>query len=372
MNFKVLIKCGVLIAVLGISLYAGISLGPKEINSIWIDADRPLSIKHPFTIEVVGNNAERGLYIAPFAGGGWRGEAGGEAAYAFHVSSPDTYQVWAYCLWHDACTNAVFAQFDDMEKAIVGNDPIFNEWHWVRAFDVKLSEGRHLLQLSNHSDNIAIQKVWLTNDPQATPDGHDVSSIELFYDGFNGCDNGNFASWRQVSGQWEVIQSDTKNDLGQKALVGESIANGLIFFQNDTWKGYSFDVSVGPLSSDDPSASVGICFGMKSQQDYFVLRLSEIGNDASAHVRIEKRDSDGERLLSEFIVPWRPDVWHEVQIDTSGEDICVQIDGIPHQPVAVSDPVVGGVGFVLSGEITAQFDNIHVRSITDGQADISN
>ena len=97
------------------------------------------------------------MRIGPNIGRGWCNEAAGSAEYKFYLPADGLYTIWTYALWHDECSNAVFAQIDDQKKAILGNDPVYNQWHWVRGFSIDLKKGSHTLHLSNHSDNIAVQ-----------------------------------------------------------------------------------------------------------------------------------------------------------------------------------------------------------------------
>ena len=41
----------------------------------------------------------------------------------------------------------------------IGGGEIYNQWHWVRGFEVYLEKGTHTLVLSNHSDHICVQTV---------------------------------------------------------------------------------------------------------------------------------------------------------------------------------------------------------------------
>ena len=165
---------------------------PDQEFAVSVDLAAPLAIEWPCEVSIVGDNGEEGLRIAPKAGRGWKNEAGGKAGYRFFIPEDGEYLLWAYCLWYDECTNAVYAQIDDEDKAIIGNDPVYSKWHWVRGFNVSLKKGTHDLQLSNHSDHIALQKILFSSSPTTEPQQASVVFSDMFYDGFDGCDQGNF------------------------------------------------------------------------------------------------------------------------------------------------------------------------------------
>jgi len=180
----VLISIAIIICIIVYGFFAvKKETGPEF--AVSIDLAKPLAIEWPCEVSIVGDNGEKGLRIAPKVGRGWRGEAGGKADYRFFIPQDGKYHIWAYCLWFDECANAVFAQIDNQDKAIVGNDPVYNKWHWVRGFDVTLKKGTHSLVLSNHSDHIAIQKIVFSNS-SAPPQQTGLVFSDIFYDGFDG------------------------------------------------------------------------------------------------------------------------------------------------------------------------------------------
>ena len=211
--------------------------------AVSIDLGKPLAIQWPCEVSIVGDSGEKGLRIAPKVGRGWREEAGGKASYRFFIPEDGRYHIWAYCLWFDECANAVFAKIDDQDKAIVGNDPVYNKWHWVRGFDINLKKGTHNLVLSNHSDHIALQKIVFSNsatEPQQTG----LVFSDIFYDGFDGCDQGNFTSWQQINGSWLVQNPDSATFLIENSLIGQSQNKAFIIYKNRELQDYNLDISI--------------------------------------------------------------------------------------------------------------------------------
>jgi len=347
---------------MGLYLLSAINVHHGKSVHIGIDINKPLRITWPFEISVVGDMGERGLRIAPKVGRGWLGEAGGDATYRFYIPQDGTYHLWADCLWHDACSNAIYAQFNDLDKAIIGNDPIYHQWHWVRGFTVELKKGSNTLLLSNHSDNVSLQKIMLTTSALAKPD--DVGNVfsDVFYDGFDGCDKGNFGRWQVVSGEWQVLDPATQKVDGKNVLIGRSDKDALIMFSGN-WVDCSVSVSVRTFDNKDSGGSVGICFGLKDQTTFYELRCHHERADAKARMQLVQNTADQVNILKEFEVPWAHERWHQIEINMEADSIAIVIDDQDPVQTVVSAPIHGGIGFHLEGKGITHFDDVHVRQI---------
>lgn len=344
--------------------YFAIRTGTGPEFGVSIDLSRPISTVWPCEVSIVGDNGEKGLRIGPKVGRGWRGEAGGQASYRFFIPEDGKYHIWAYCLWYDECANAIFAKIDDLDKAIVGNDPVYNEWHWVRGFDVRLKKGTHGLILSNHSDHIALQKIVFSNSASTGPQETGIVFSDIFYDGFDGCDQGNFTSWQQISGSWLVQNPDSQTCLIENALIGESVDKAFIIYQNDNWENYCLDISVKLLPSDLEDQSVGICFGIEDPNSYHQLRIGPVQSGNNAWMTVLRKTTGKSITLGEFELPWKHDLWHQVQISITQNTIEIKIDDSNPVQILSDCPPKGGIGLMLQEKTTAYFDDVHVRQIT--------
>jgi hypothetical protein len=346
--------------------YSAINTGSTQIHNTSVDLSTPLSIVWPFEISVIGDLGEKGVRIPPKVGRGWRGEAGGEASYRFYIPETDLYRIWAYSLWFDECANAVFAQIDNMDRAVVGNDPVYGQWHWVRGFDVHLEKGTHTLLLSNHSDHIALQKVLFTNSRYAVPEECGLVFSDIFYDGFDGCDRGNFSSWKIVSGEWLVQDPVQKICFIENSLVGNSQDSAFIFYPEQDWSRYSLSIAVQPVWSDDADAHVGICFGVEDPNRYHQLRCRPAQKTDAVRMEVISKTADRDRVLADFDVPWKAQTWRQIEIELSAGKIVVRVEGAGPVEVPVDNKIRGGIGLCLEGEVIAYFDDVHVRELADG------
>lgn len=357
----------ILLVLLSAAIYlqSAITMEYRQTHSLEVDAGRPLSIVWPFEIAIVGDEGEKGLRIGAKIGRGWRGEAAGQASYRFYIPADGKYTIWAHCLWYDECANAIFAKIDDLEKAIIGNDPLYHQWHWVRGFSVHLEKGTHTLILSNHSDHIAIQKLFLTNSALTEPQDCRLVFSDIFYDGFDGCDQGNFAQWRPIRGKWQVNNPFQEMCLTENVLVGQSQEKALIVFDDKSWTDYSLQVSVQSFGNNNPESTAGVCFGLQGQDEYYQLCWRHIPGREQVHMQVLHKKANTIEPLAEFECPWKPNSWHDVEIYLRPEGILVKIDSVKEQIIPVTEKITGGIGLFLEGQTIGYFDNIHVRQSKD-------
>jgi hypothetical protein len=344
-------------------LSSAVEKSDNAIN-IAIDLGKPVSIIWPCEAAVIGDNGEKGMRIGANIGRGWRDEAGGSAGYKFYVPADGKYLIWAYALWFDECANAVFAKIDNLERAIIGNDPVYNEWHWVRGFNVDLSQGTHTIELSNHSDHIAIQKLMLINSSSTLPDQCSIVFSDIFYDGFDGCDNGNFDQWKQISGNWKVLEPQKQFCLTENALIGTSEKEALIIYPDDSFNDYSLSVSVQNIPTDDIQAGVGICLALSNENNFFELNIKPVNESGEALVKLIKKQPQSSTVLAEFNAEWQNQIWHQIHIENTNNAISIKIDKQNAVTVPISEKIEGSIGLALHGKITAYFDNIHVREMS--------
>jgi hypothetical protein len=348
--------------------YSAVYVHSGQTFSVNIDLSRPLSVVWPMEVSIVGDMGEKGLRIAPKVGRGWLKEAGGKATYRFYAPEDGRYHIWANCLWFDKCTNAVFARIDDMDKAVVGNDNIYNQWHWVRGFSLKLERGAHDLELSNHSDHISLQNVLLTNSATMLPEEGGLIFSDIFYDGFDGCHIGNFASWKPVCGEWLVKIPDEKPCFFENALIGKSQERALIIYRGDEWANFSLNVAVKSLPSTDVWAETGICFGVEDPNRYHYLKWRPVDGGGKCEMQICRNEFRETHVIGAFEIAWNNEIWNKVEISLDPADIAVKINDEELVKTPIAYTVRGGIGLLLEGEATAYFDDIHVRDIIDNQS----
>jgi hypothetical protein len=345
--------------------YSAVDATAGRVFSINVDLSQPASIVWPFEIAVVGDLGEKGLRIGPKVGAGWRGKVGGKATYRFYVPEDGTYHTWAYALWFDKCANAIYAKVDHLDRAIIGNDPIYQKWHWVRGFGVPLKKGAHALELSNHSDHISLQKVLLINSGIALPDDCGLIFSDVFYDGFDGCHIGNFASWDVVCGQWGVEKPEAQHRYFENALIGRSKDSAVIVYRADDWSDYSLHVAVNTPLQVSERAAVGILFGVQGPDHFHRLTWRPLAGTEAVDMRLSRQTDQEVECLASFQTVCPADVWHQVEVVLENGTIRVNLNEVSQIDHPVNHDISGGIGLCVEGESMAYFDDVHVRTVTE-------
>lgn len=339
-----------LIILLMVSVMFSVEIRSGEVNNIEVDLSRPLYVEWPCEINFVGAGGERGLRIPAKVGRGWRDEAGGLARYKFYIPKDGKYVLWGYCKWFDVCANAVFYKVDGMDKAILGNDPLYKQWHWVRGVEMELAKGTHSIELSNHSDHIAIQKLMFINSMSKTPTDSGNVFRDIFYEGFDGCDRGNFDQWKQFSGKWEIV-----DPLGEGCLVNTSLKvsdSGMIIY--DKQKFWNCVINLEIKTNNN---SVVVCFGVFNEKEYYGIKFNR--NSKAEIIRCENGNIS---VIKEFEQQWRTEEFNDVMVILSGEKCDVRINDEQEITFDVENHP-GGIGFVVGVNSEVYFDNIHISNI---------
>ena len=354
--FSALIVC----VAAGLYFASEMSVSGSQVCEIRLDMTRPTTIEYPFEVVEIGEHGERGLNIGAHMGRGWKGEAGGAATYEFYAPLEGQYVLWIHCLWHDECTNAIYGQIDGADRMILGNDPVFDRWHWARGFSVGLKKGPHVLTLSNHSDNVAVREVLLTTAGDAAPLDAKDAITDLFYDNFNGCDHGNFVLWKAHSGSWSVERRENRLT-GDNAVVGKSSDQGLLTLTQWEWRDIALVVSARSPAETNAGGWSGVCFGVRNDSEYHLLRWQERRSEDVAQMEVVRTGPGGVEVLASYEVPWQSGKWHEVRLDIDSGGVRVTIDAGIHLEIPMNETIEGGIGLWLLGDIETHFDEVHVR-----------
>lgn len=104
----------------------------------------------------------------------------GKVELTFSVPKDGTYYIHPRVWWKDGCSNSL-AMAVDTSAAILLTDGIYENWHWFefkpddfksnapRAF--KLKKGEHTITFSNREDDVKLDQVYVTSDPDDRPAG---------------------------------------------------------------------------------------------------------------------------------------------------------------------------------------------------------
>lgn len=350
--------------------FSAMSINSGEEFSVAVELARPMSIVWPMEVAIAGDAGEKALRIGPKVGRGWKGEAGGQAEYKFYIPKAGKYYVWFYSLWFDECSNTVFVRIDNNEKIILGNDPVYNQWHWGRGFDVYLEQGTHRMMVSNHSDHVAIQKILFINSQTTRPGDSSVVFSDIFYEGFDGCDQGNFSQWDEFTGQWMVTNPVDQMNFSENVLLGNA-NNGkaFILYKPNPWADYSLNLKLKADLSGASGKGIAVCFGAKDKDRYYKLQFEKAKADGKALAMIIYKDGSDEKIIESFEVNWHDDKWGRLEISLLEGCIGINFGDKAKTKVKWDKEIRGTVGFELKGETVGFFDDIHVRAVEKPEQD---
>jgi len=113
-----------------------------------------------------------------------------------------------------------------------------------------------------------------------------------------------------------------------------------------------------PVSQD---CAVGICFGLTDPNEFYQLKIQPVAGSKQAKITVVDKNS---KIVSEFELAFETNKWQQIQIALKDGYIEISLAGNEPVKIQTARKITGGIGLLLEGEITAYFDNIHVRKIT--------
>ncbi|NQU45274.1 O-antigen ligase family protein, partial [bacterium] len=298
-----------------------------------------------------------GIEIPRGAGAGWRREAAGQVVYDFATPEDGFYRLWARARWTDGCGNSFFVRVDNETTRSIGNDAVFENWHWVSLEDVFLTAGGHRLEFSNREDGVALDRWILTNRDDFDPDRTELALQPDFFDGFGGCDGQNYTSWRTEGGIWKVFSSEAdgfQDSFGQFGL-GHAIA----LAGKETWSDYN----VSCMIRSGTENGIGLLFHYRGERDHDAVRWAGPGSSlpyAGSLELVRKRNGVEEVLASVPEIP-APDEWHSLEVKKEGENLLVFVDETQILASGRVGDESGQVGLMAEENPAAFFDNVSVE-----------
>jgi hypothetical protein len=104
---------------------------------------------------------------------------------------------------------------------------------------------------------------------------------------------------------------------------------------------------------------------VKGPDEYHQLRWRPSKEKRTVDMTISRREGTQTAELGNFEVPWEPEAWHQIEISLNERKMTVRVDDAGPAETPLDYEITGGIGLRLQGRITAYFDDVHVRAITD-------
>lgn len=261
----------------------------------------------------------------------------GYVRYNPDVPRSDNYFTWMRVKWNDSCGNSISLVMDDNPPKIIGQDAIYNQWHWIPAGSYKLTQGKHTLSVWEREDGVAFDKILLTESDTFIPSGtvgpeiqgDDFAGVRQFGDDFSRSPGHGIQDWEVLSGNWDIEFSFDPNRIpNQYSLVGQAATGEsaeLVLKDKNTWDGFEFSFSVSPVEN----SIFGIAVTSECPETDGNVR-SRKTSKVKFNLSEDKRDLEikfsQERKKIKLGNIFRPRQWHRITLRYWGTCLSVIID----------------------------------------------
>jgi hypothetical protein len=329
----------------------------EQEHQIWIEACRPLSIRQPLEVADIGEHGEKGLCCA-LGGVVAMEDEGGDAVYRFHVPAAGRYRLWGYCRWLEAEGDGFVADIGGI-RSVIHKTASTGQWQWLPLAEAQLFAGVAEMTLTAEGGGFAIRRMFLCNNLDRNPMESSIEPIDIFFDDFDGCREGEFSSWSRVSGQWSVHRRKDDKRPASKMLVGKSSSEAIISVGSPDWRDYSLVLNCRAVRASR-RASTAVRFYCDQEGNGLVLRWTPKGADRQVRMELLREEPTGVRTIDRFAAAWDTSRWSELSIEASEGTLRIGIDSRPVRTIKTGDLGSGGIGLWLSGDVEVMFDNVQI------------
>ena len=331
-------------------------------TTVLLNAAQAQAVTTPFRVQPDPAGATGRVLALP--AGSAAADARGSAVLHADVPQAGTYHVWLRTFWRDSCSNSLSLVVDESPVRVVGQDAVYNTWHWVVAGSYGLSAGTHRLAVHEREDGVALDQIALTPDPTFVPVGplsttERASGVRRFADSFSRSPGHGSESWEFRHGTWGIAFSLDPNRIpDQYSLRGASESNAdeaIALLTGPPWTGCRIEFSVcvpgpctfGAVSGWAPEMAEPWQVRIRVQDDATVVAL-----DGAGGVSLSERLNDG----------IHPQQWHRVVVEQWARVVRVSIDGSVVLDCLSAGSHAGRLGLTVSGP-PVSFDDVSVTEI---------
>jgi hypothetical protein len=181
---RILVSTAVLCAVGLIILFSIETRVPSDLEYIWIEAEDAGRIERPIEHGEDDAEASNGRFIQ-IRKLQRTGSDQGLARYDVDIPQPGEYVLWARVKWENGCGNSFVVFIGDEEnKSHIGQDGIYDRWHWIRELkEYKLEKGENRIVFSGTEDGVRLDKILLTNNLDYVPQGTEQGGMQTRFSG---------------------------------------------------------------------------------------------------------------------------------------------------------------------------------------------
>jgi dienelactone hydrolase len=154
-------------------------------DSIFLEAESgdvtaPLAVK-----ELPGASGGQVLW-APLGKGRGADAAGkiidnGWATYNLRIPTDGSYAIHACVWWQNTSANSFYYAWDSATPLLLGNDELFQAWHWIRTSPVQFSAGTHTLTIRNRDDGSVLDCLLVVPEASTSARSSQVNEMLTGY-----------------------------------------------------------------------------------------------------------------------------------------------------------------------------------------------
>lgn len=334
---------------------ASVTAAPPPSDVIVLNAADAADVSAPFVRRAQGG----GTLALALPEGAASADRSGKARFQFEAPAAGVYYGWARVRWGDSCSNSLACSLNNAPARTVGEDHVYNSWHWVRAGIFELNAGANSVAIGEREDGVSLDQICFTRTKDFTPVGPFGGSgggVELrrFADSFDRSPGHGMEAWQLLAGEWKIAFSFDPNRIpNQYALTGRSAdAEAVALVGGAPWQGcrLSFALfpekvgSFGAVLDYDAETASGRRVAFHVADDGATLTAGKGGSPIQL---------DGQVRLGQ---------WHRIDILRWGWTMSIAIDGKRVWTTNSLPPPDGRVGLLVESG-TAVFDDLEVERL---------
>ena len=285
----------------------------------------------------------------------------GKVKFTAKSEEAGTYIAWVHAKWRDTCSNSCSLKVADGTDFTVGNDDVFNVWHWVPAFKHTFAKGDNPVTISEREDGIFFDQILFTKDAAYVPTGAITTAgvlrdIRRFADTFSRSPGHGNEGWEfEGKGKFEVSFSFDPNRIPNQYALASDAKDGpcYAFVKGAPWYGCKVSFSFMPTSDGKYGCIMDRAGDLGELSAGFEMKDGKTGVfiDALAAHRFHSQEVD-----------LRMNQWHRVVIEHWAWVTRLWLDGKEVLTNYNAYSRAGKTGlFVESG--TAVFDDFEIEEI---------
>ncbi len=287
----------------------------------------------------------------------------GSTLMPFTADTAASYHVWARVRWNDSCGNSILLAVDAQNSRTIGQDSLYNAWHWVKAGQWQIAPGKHTIGLRGREDGVALSQILLVPDSDYQPTGPIVSGREqfqtrVFADDFSRSPGSGLGEWQIISGKWGIEFTLDPNRIPYqyafRAHQDNAATQAMALISGPAWSGCRLAFSSLTVGKGE----LGVVLG-KTSENSGALKANIVTDNDTASLRVT---SAGRETIVDLGTKLLAAQWNRIVVEHWAWVLKISINDETVFTDFSAGPYSGAVGLTASGADTI-FDNIEAEEI---------